>query len=288
MGIEILIASRNIGSNPGGKCVLPIYNRLKDAYVKYCNLSKMHSESSFDASHQPIYEIITLALAERLGLKVPQYFLLLNAMRDIVFNYKPDADIEKKLNPKKPYYLVSILVPVPSPHLKDRGGIETRELESRRDNKVLEREKLYRDFLLIADVEGKKQNYTYVSDDNGDHMLYIDLGCSFVKVHEGIMEPRIGRPIANTKDNQKKADDIAERYGIMAADESDLVLLSDLLNSIAGIVIPTLNPNGKIKVGDLLSPYEIEEIKTLLKLSWIGTISRYKKADDNRLVREGN
>ena len=176
MTLEIILTSEPKGSNPGGKGKTTIYGEEKEIYLKYCNISHIRHPTHFNAQHQPIYEAITFALAQKLGLIIPDYYIILNGKKDLKFSYKKGI---KKLAGDKPYYFLSELVQLPIN--EDPPKVQQQ----------MKKEKIFRDFLLISDISGKKQNFCYFEAPH-PYMFYIDLGCSFVDSVGGILQQRQG------------------------------------------------------------------------------------------------
>ncbi|MBI2662736.1 hypothetical protein HYX11_04725 [Candidatus Woesearchaeota archaeon] len=261
MSLEITITSERKGSNPGGKCSISIYGLDTSSYIKYCNLSHLH-DSYLTAQHQPFYEAITLALCQRLGLIVPSYYIIINNKRKIKFNYTHSMP---KLSEDKPYYFASELITLPEQE-------DQEEL-----HQALMQEKIYRDLLLISDVSGKKQNFAYFEHPS-PHVLYIDVGCSFVDSVNGILNQRNGKKINLSKQELKNAHKLAERYDLYTNHKTDIMSIDDIINLLPCLELPTLNPAKTIIVEDILSTQEIEEIQLILLANIPSFIKKHKES----------
>lgn len=265
MNLEIRVTSRNIGSNPGGRCVLPVYGVPTPAYLKYCNIARLTGGSSFRAEHQPIYEALTVALARCFGLEVPNFYVLLNGKHNISFAY--DLKVNR-LNDQKPFYFVSELVDLPH-----SGQDEAMKLKT-----ALADDKIYRDFLLISDVSGRRQNFAYFAEPE-PHVLYIDLGCSFVDSVEGILQHRKGKKVEGSKRQLRGIRKEAENRFLISRDNTDLISFLDLIDNIDMIDLPTLNPEGVLKVKTVLTTEEMEEIQAILYLNLPECFKKYKSSN---------
>jgi hypothetical protein len=280
--LEIKITSESKGSNPGGKCSLPyLGNQCADFYIKYCNSSRLPPQHPFNPVNQPIYEALTLVLAEKVGLHVPRYFVLMNKQGNIRFTQDHTISIKKELDENRPYYFVSRLVTLP------------REENLEKLKLMMEKEKVYRDLLMVGDVSGKKQNFALIDDPSPGHVLYIDLGCSFVDAVGGYLQQRNyitnlvrdvkgkqeGEPKRDLKQNLRHAERTLRKYALLTNHEvessQDIIPLDELVESVREAQIPTLNPRGKLAVVNALSEKEIEEIINLLKMNMAETVKKY-------------
>src|SRR3989344_6929855 len=111
--VTITVTSERVGSNPGGKCIIPYHGRTIESYIKYCNLSHLPRNHPFNVPNQPIYEALTLTLASKLGLHVPEFWVLYNEDRSVNFSYEDKRLERKKLDSDRLCYLVSRLVILP-------------------------------------------------------------------------------------------------------------------------------------------------------------------------------
>jgi len=261
------------GSNPGGKCSV-ITPRIEfDAYMKYCPGSKLKKTSIIDKRNpqpfspvnQPVYEAITLALAKKLGIIIPEFQVLVND-KEVRFQY--ENGLKNKINENMPYYFVSKLISVP-PSQNSEGR-----------NAALAKEKLYRDILMVSDISNKAQNYRY--DQEQDRMIYLDLGCSFVNAVGGYLQPTTIKLPRESKQNQKIAKRIVKERWITTADENDLVSLEDLV-SVGNLSIPIIGNQSQVPVKTLISEEEISEISDMLLFNLIKIKNKYGK--DPRFIK---
>ncbi len=263
MTLNIILTSEPKGSNPGGKGKTTIYGEEKEIYLKYCNISHIRHPTYFNAQHQPIYEAITFAMAQKFGLVIPDYYVLLNEKRDLHFTFAKGI---KKLAEDKPYYLLSELVQLPIN--EDPLKVEQQ----------MRREKIFRDILLISDISGKKQNFCYFETPK-PHMFYIDLGCSFVDSVGGILQQRQGKYIELSKKEYKAKNKLIQKYSIMSRDYQNIFSLTEIIDSIQEIQIPTLNPCNVRTVKSLLTPEEINEIRDILLANISHTLKKHKESE---------
>ena len=263
MTLQIILTSEPKGSNPGGKGKTTIYGEEKEIYLKYCNISHIRHPTSFNAQHQPIYEAITFALAQKLGLIIPNYYILSNEKKDLRFSYNKGI---KKLAEDKPYYLLSELVQLPIN--EDPLKVEQQ----------MKREKIFRDILLISDISGKKQNFCYFEAPH-PYMFYIDLGCSFVDSVGGILQQRQGKYIELSKKEYKASIKMLQKYSIMTRDYQNIFPLHEIIDTLEDIQIPTLNPSNYHTVKSILCEQEIEEIRNILLANLPHSIKRHKESE---------
>ncbi len=106
---EIIVKDKAKGGNPGGMIEIPFYNISSSFYFKYCpQPGKGLGKSPLFPEHQPIYEALTVMLAKRLGLSVPQVFVMENRpnerKKDPVFKYEIKNN---KFNANMPFYFIS-------------------------------------------------------------------------------------------------------------------------------------------------------------------------------------
>jgi len=275
MALEIQITSGPKGSNPGGKCRFPIQDREYDGYIKYCTSSRVPKGSLLDYTHQPIYEVITIALAKFLGLHAPPVHVLCNEPRNITFK----EQVPNRLNPNMRFYFLSQIIPIPVQ--------ENLELAQ----KFMQRESVYRDLLLVSDIVGKKQNYVFQGDGKDTRLIYLDLGCSFVRAVNGVMDmnnkTKKGYMRRDLRKDLKKLDD----YVLIPnnPDALDFVPLDQIVTGIPNLDISCLNSaNGRIekrKVVDFLHSGEIEEIQEILAYGLASDLKTIKEQSDYILTR---
>ena len=278
MVISVRIKSERKGSNPGGYCTVfsPGKGRFT-AYIKYCANSRLPPDHPFKAPHQPVYEAVTLMLADKLGLHVPRYYLLDNA-DDVSFEHHDDVPRGRRISEDMPFYLVSKLVNL-------RTNFESPDLLE-----MMAKQKIYRDMLMVGDVSGKKQNFGLVEEPH-PHVLYIDLGCSFADAAQNMMSQRNsvasltrvrnGAPRRTLRKDLRKARKYLSNLGLVTAHDieyhQDLLSLVDFADSLDEMEIPALRRR-KIPLTSILCETEINEIKSLLILNMQKVIRRYKKA----------
>ena len=273
MTLDILMLTGRKGSNPGGKGRLSLFGRPMDVYLKYCAGNKLDPKSYLDFTHQPIYEALTLVIAKELGLHTPRFWIMNNNGRDVKFNYN-NGRKDKKIQSNLPYFFVSELV----------KGIENEDME-RQKNALIE-EKIYRDMLNITDISGRKQNYIFITEPGHDFLLYIDLGCSFVDAHDGVITQRNvhakGRTLSRKE--KRRLNSTLKKYWIEAAHQGELLNLGDLVENIPKTKIPTLNPAKGVSLDVLLAEEEIDEIQSLCLVSFNSILRKYK--DSGKILRE--
>ena len=262
MSVQINLTSSRIGSNPGGKCIFKS-NRLEfGAYFKYCIGSRMKGHSVFVPENQPVYEAITFELAKKIGLDVVDSYVLLNKNQDVVFEGWRDVD-ESDPSGRK-YYFVSRLSRKPTAE------------ELRNDNgEVPKLHHVYLDSLLIADIVGRKQNYS-IDPNNPKHITYLDLGCSFVYAHGGIIEQPNKLRLKDPKEIKKERKKLKGK-SIIDVTNSEIINLEDFIESTSNLSITTLNPWKQARVSDLISQEEISEIKGELIHSFSSCLSDFKE-----------
>jgi hypothetical protein len=261
MPMKVNVTSGNKGSNPGGECLL--YDsqgrQLFNAYFKYCHSARIGGKSSLMAKNQPIYEAITLQLAQKIGLRTPKFYVLLNEDKTVQF------DGWKKFNLNDPSrrndYFISKMMYRPKPNVNNHEGAR----------KALEKDKVYLESLLVADVINKAQNYIYFplneGSDNG-YIDYIDLGCSFVHAVDGTMtlSPKVRdgwNGDCSSKDIKRMKNRIRGK-NIICAENTDVINLEELAAEIYTGDIPVLNPLGRKKIRELLCRDELDEIYTYI------------------------
>lgn len=265
MTLEFLMLTDRKGSNPGGKGRFSLFSRPIEAYLKYCVGNRLNPKSYLDSTHQPVYEALTLALAKRLGLHVPRFWTLENPNRDVSFRYG-SGRTDKKIKSNLPYFFVSELV----------TGLENEDIA--RQRAALNEEKMYRDMLNITDISGRKQNYVFISEPGHEFLLYIDLGCSFVDAHDGVITQRNihtkGREL-HSKDRRRLIKSL-KKYWIETAHQGEMLNLGDLVENFPHVEIPSLNPTRGRSLDTLLSREEVEEIQNLCLVSFNSILRKYK------------
>lgn len=270
MALEILITSEPKGSNPGGKCRFPINSHEYEGYIKYCNGSRVPNGSTLDYTHQPIYEAITIELAKFLGLHTPPVHVLCNESKNLIFR----EQIQNHLNPNMKFYFLSQMIPIP---LQENNDVA---------QQFMQKESIYRDLLFVSDIVGKKQNYIFQEVNSDKRLIYLDLGCSFVRAVGGIMDidqkTKKGYSHRNLRKDLKKLDD----YLLIPnqPDADDFISLDQIVRIIPNLGISCLNSTtGKMekrKVNDLLYFEEIEEIQEILAYGIALNLSKLKERSE--------
>ena len=264
MALTVEVTSDKKGSNPGGECTVRNGVMPFEGYFKYCTGSKLPRYSPFNVGHQPVYEAFTFGLARRLGLKTTDHYLLLNKEGDVEFE-----DLERhsrRDHSGKGFYFLSRLVPNPI-HRTNHGA---ERLESQRP---------YLESILVSDIIGRKQNYTYGDEGlaEGD-VMYIDLGCSFVHAHDGFLGSPHKLKYKKPK-NVKLALKRLKGKFLISADEIDIIDLEEFVRLPYDMTIPTMNPPGKVNVGNIFSKLEADEIHAHLVSGVSKALSLFKERD---------
>jgi hypothetical protein len=269
MKTKVSVYSERKGSNPGGNCSITIpHGGTIDAYIKYCLGSRLPKNSPFGdrdqpfrATAQPIYEALTLVLARKMGLLVPEFYVLDNSQvgREVEFEYSPNGE---RLNESMPYFFVSKLI------------VPTKVEEPTAKEAALKREKLYRDLLVVSDVSNKAQNYMYAPD--LDRMVYLDLGCSFVNAVGGTLLPHTGKQEVPSKRVWRRIQRKIDNY-LLEDIDGGTTRLSDLVDISPDTKVPMLNPRCSRSLGDLLNPEEIEETSLIIKANLVNIWKKHKR-----------
>ncbi|MEM4625690.1 MAG: hypothetical protein QXJ28_02935 [Candidatus Pacearchaeota archaeon] len=264
MSVNIDILSSRKGSNPGGLCYFRAPRLEFKGHFKYCLGSKINGLSSFKAENQPVYEAITFELARFLGLKTVDSFVIRNDNLDVYFDGWKEVG---EINPSgRKFYFISKFI----------DNLVASDLNTNICCDVPEREIIYLDSLLISDIVGRKQNY--IMDPNSrDSITYLDLGCSFVHAHNGFMTQPNKLKINDSK-SIKRAYKILKDIHIIGRDNDSIINLSELAEMPFNMSIYTLNPWKFVKVSDLITYEEIEEIHLHLVQSLIDCLPRFKKS----------
>lgn len=267
MSVKIKVIDGKKGSNPGGVGLLSCRGPsvpLK-VYFKYCHSSRVGA-SNLSVKNQPIYEAITLNLARALGLKTPDFFVLMNPDGDVAFeNWKAYG----LSNPSgRPSYFVSKLV--------ERNTLSQPKNVEELEKEVLERDKVYLESLLIDDIFNKRQNYLYNGVFGPDSIGYVDLGCSFVRAVDGAISIPSKLKLLEPK-QRKRLEKRLKGVHVISADNASFVSLEELASSVFGMEIPTLNSNGGLNTHLCLSEEEKEEIHGYVLQGLCDSVGEYKK-----------
>jgi hypothetical protein len=267
--MKVDILSQRKGSNPGGmSTIVNDQGTILNAYFKYCHGSKLGGTSSFVPQHQPIYEAITFELAQELGLRTVEYSVMLNRGRKSVqfTDWKSHGFSNDPAG--RDYYFVS--------HVS--SGL-TRGALNDNASDVIDKELIYLDALLISDIVGKRQNYILFDEDGERHVRYLDLGCSFVNAVEGYLEPA-NRMRKKSRLNAKGVKrSLARLKGKTINSNDGLPVSLEDLSALPSIMsVRTLNPEGSIKIKDLISKEEISEIEGYLAGSLGDHLKTFRKA----------
>jgi len=281
--MDILVTSDKKGSNPGGKVRLDYRGSIIDFYLKYAHTSKLKKDVPYLIEHQPIYETLTLTLAEKLGLEVPLNFVLDN--RENIVNFNFEKGVEKKLDDGRPFYFVSKLT-----------GLEMDE-DTEEAKIMMADEKLYRDLLLIGDVSNKRQNYGLINKEGNKRILYLDVGCSFVDSTNGILSQRneslnLRRTLDGALKNSFKTDykhamHYLSNVGISTNHieyyKKDVLIMSTLIEDLPDQKI-SLYPNKPKPLSELLTEAEIDEIQGTLAINFDKVLRKYSKSKYSELI----
>lgn len=248
MVLELTVLSAKKGSNPGGLCRVNNGRAEFEGYVKYVFGSKLPRSSSLEADHQPIYEAITFELARRIGLKVPQFYVLINSGHDV--KIADPHRVSCKDHSGRKYYFVSKMM------RESKGG--RKEIDDF-GRGVVDAEKPYLELLQIDDILGKRQNY--IVDIVRGSVYYVDLGCSFVHAKEGFIHlPNRLRKVEH-KNGKKSRCHLKNKSIVKLDDVGATVNLGEIVSTFESITLPTLNPIGRAAISSLLHSEEVEEIR---------------------------
>jgi len=248
----IEVKSRRKGSNPGGLCSYNHGRNRFEGYFKYCIGSKIPNKySSLKPDHQPFYEAITFELARRMGLHNPGFFVLLNSEGNVEF--KDSKKFSQNGHSGRHSYFVSKIIKEPKISNLDEIGA-----------KIVEKERIYLESLMISDILGRRQNYLVLPEGYGNFKVsYVDLGCSFIHAVRGF----IYFP-TNLRKLDKKCKRIEKcklkRKTIIAADDDSLINLEEFVDNFENLTLPILNPYSRRKLEDLISGEEMDEIRSFL------------------------
>ncbi|MEK6820358.1 MAG: hypothetical protein AABX71_01485 [Nanoarchaeota archaeon] len=264
MALEVQVLTGRKGSNPGGICNIIVNPyRIIPCYVKYCPGSHLPRGSNLGARNQPVYEAVTNELVRRVGLATPRTHVLIDTDKDVRF-IKLDGAREG-LGEGRRYYFVSELVTTK----------QSKNQELLKE--VRDREEPYLDILGICDVFNISNNYFFYEDKTGK-IVYIDLGCSFVRAKEGWIEIKNrDRREMGSRDNLKRARKELANYSIVPAQGGSPISLFSLVEDIPNIELSTLNPDKRMAVTGVLSPAEITEIQTILTVEIDRGLKKYRR-----------
>ena len=285
MVYEIKVLSDRKGSNPGGVCNLPTRGSPTRAYFKYCHTNRTRN-SALSVENQPIYEAITLQLARQLGLQTVDFYALLNQGKDVHFTGWKDVGINSDPDGRKSYfisrYIPKSVIGSESPNTDERQRSSV-ILDSRDDMvrmaKILNKDKAYLESILVADVLNKRQNYVYYpSDLNEGQIVYLDLGCSFVRAVNGIIEVPKALEQLTAKESRRLRGRL-DGISIISANDLDVVDLGAIADGLRSMKINTLNPVGKSSLDRLLPEKEIEEIYGYILQGLTSSVSEFRKRD---------
>ena len=248
VGKLIKVLTETKGSNHGGKCLIEsnTQNKYGEYYLKHCSSSRIKKDqSNFVYQHQPVYEAVTCEMARILGLETANFYILLNLDKKLLFISEGGQKVDIK--PYQPYYFASEIL------------IHSNNEDLARAEKIIKDERFYLDLLSISDIIGKKHNYIY--DSFSDQVIYLDLGCNFVDAHENYISLKSHHRNPLNKKERKKALNKFEKYEIITKRGNGHSLgLVEFLESPKDMRILTMNPNRNIRLNDLISQAEINEI----------------------------
>jgi len=253
MTLEVKLITEPKGSNPGGKCLLNLQGKEKQFYIKYCHGSRLPGQSALFHCHQPIYEEITAEMARLVGLHNPHTYVLMSG--DLKFS--GEQKYLQNIDVNKPCYFLSEIMAAP---FKE---------DASRTRAIMEREKIYRDILSVSDIVGKKQNYYFYEGPDGGLLVYLDLGCNFVKAVNGFifLQNRVAKGLY-TRDFRREKKKL-EKYHLIPnqPDANDLIPLTYLASLNPSLKLRCINSRtGKVElnpVGSLLKLEEIDEISNI-------------------------
>ncbi len=261
MSMKINITAPPGGSNPGGKCHLIQDGSFSefDCYMKYCNSSTLPSNIPFKYSHQPFYEALLFAMAEKVGLTVPPYAVIDNRKKNISFSYMDDK--LKKLNENMPFFFVSKLISTSVDEILEKSP----DHSSTSFNEQFNREKVLRDLIYISDIEHKPNNYAHIFEPDGEmKVAYLDLGCSFIYVTSGVMSLKGKFDYLNNKKQINDAFKKIKNMCIQKPYNKGFIGLEELLQSIPELKIKLLNPERTVTLNKCLEKNELDYIQNVM------------------------
>jgi len=265
---KVEITSKRKGGNPGGACQVSNYSEEFSAYFKYCYGTHFSNgeASDFNAHNQPVYEAMTFELARRLGLKVPETYVLINKKRNV--NFSGWENYDGKDPSGRDFYFVSRIINHPK-----------RVEDDPREKQALEADIPYLNALLISDIIGTRQNYAFEENENGGRITYLDLGCSFVHAKEGYLRLFHKLRINSSKDFKRAMKKLAGKKVISANPERDKIIdLGSLVEEIGFLPISVLNPNGHLEPWNLISYEEIYEAQRHLAQGFLDALPKFRAA----------
>jgi len=276
MALEVELLSPAKGSNPGGVCNISCLSsgHSKQFYIKYCPGSHLPRESFLRPSHQPIYEAVTSVKANQLGLNTPNSWVLANG--DL--HFKGDSQLLRKINQHMPYYFVSEMIPAPSNE------------DSEKTKFSMNAESFYRDILHVSDIVGKKQNYFFIEDERGGHLVYLDVGCNFVNASGGFMFFNHDIKTHASKIDLRRDLKRLKEYSLMPSlvNASNFISLADFVTISSEIEVPLIDSRDCRKkglvLGTVLCEQERQEITRILAY---GVLKHLKDIRASDLVVRG-
>jgi len=283
--LEINVLSPRKGSNPGGSCSFRAGNRLVSGYFKYCHTNKIR-KSALRVEHQPIYEQVTLQLARDIGLKTIDSYVLSNLDRSVKFKGWKGREKQDTDPNNRDFYFLSVYIPksvVIAEKEYRKAGETTVILDSRDDMtkiaRVFQREDVYLRTLLVSDVVGKRQNYVFNPHRGVDgEIVYLDLGCSFVKAVGGDMLLPRGLKKCGSREVRRMKKKL-RGVQLISAKNDNFVDLESLSEQIPDLKIPMLNPRRNVPLQDLLTSSEMEEVEGYVLQGIVENLPRLKKRD---------
>lgn len=204
-------------------------------------------------------------------MNTPRTHVLVDINKDIRFE-KFDGSKEG-FGEGRRYYFASELLPAEQ---SQNTGLLRR---------LIEQERPYLELLGICDVFDRRDNYFFY-ENGGNRVVYVDLGCSFVRAKEGWIEikNRDRKEIKN-RSNTKRAKKELSGYAIVHAQDGRRIDFASLVDSVLGMELSTLNPDGGIAVARMLPQEEISEIQTLLTIEMHRGLCKYRKTHPQIVVR---
>ena len=148
----------------------------------------------------------------------------------------------------------------------------------------MDEQRIFREILMITDIEGRKQNWFYCPETGG--LNYVDVGCGIVQAHEGVisMKHEALRCLEASDKEFKWAKKELAKYHLISANDKDILNLAQFVNLPYTIQIPTLNPWGRKRLTELISADEIESFVKILTMNADRNIRHFK--NDPRLIKE--
>ena len=201
-------------------------------------------------------------MVREVGLRTNDFYILLNDDRSARFkNWKPFHVHDP--SGRDSYFISKILPSLPP-------------LSEERANQIMAKEEIYLNSLLVGDVIRISPNYRCYATRARPHgeVIYIDLGCSFVYAKDGFLSLPHRAPSYESRLFRSQMRQLSQVSIISLRGAS--INLAELVENIANITIPTLNPDNSIPVNALLNGDELREIQNYISHSLYGFIPLFK------------